>query len=212
MNLEIRYSSDVPVRFQARAYRDGVSVDEGQKMNASVAHAPGEGSALTWIGFYRDAEIDEIRVTGYDADWHQLGVKRLRVNLRWDAARAGSDNVPDWVVRLREAENRVAQAQRDDPDDEALAWVGFLIGFALLAALPGYVFLQYRFLLDWRGWWRAAAGLPLVPMVPIIAYTLMALSAASNLWPILLIFTVPVAFAYLLAAFLVRFFAMRLAT
>ena len=42
---EIVYSSDVALRFQARAYRNGASLDAGQMMNGAPAHPPARAPA-----------------------------------------------------------------------------------------------------------------------------------------------------------------------
>ena len=49
--LAVDYASDIPLRLQARAYRAGVSVDEGQRMNPSVLHPQGTGHRprLGWL-------------------------------------------------------------------------------------------------------------------------------------------------------------------
>jgi len=63
--------------------------------------------------------------------------------------------------------------------------------------VPGYFVLQAA--LTWRtsGGWRKASLLPAVLMIPILAYTVLAFAAQSNLWPLLLIFTAPLGFLYL---------------
>ena len=67
----------------------------------------------------------------------------------------------------------------------------------IFLAVPGYFVLQATLTSRTSGGWRKASLVPLVLMVPIMAYTLFALAAQSNLWPLLLIFTAPLAFLYL---------------
>jgi hypothetical protein len=69
------------------------------------------------------------------------------------------------------------------------------IGFASVIAYP---VLQYGALRQMRGVWLAFCLAPLVIMAAVIAFTAFALSQASNLWPLLLIFASPVATVYLL--------------
>ena len=45
---------------------------------------------------------------------------------------------------------------------------------------------------------------PLLIMVPATLHAVLALSAGSNLWPIVLIFAAPIGFVYLVAFFVVR--------
>jgi hypothetical protein len=41
-------------------------------------------------------------------------------------------------------------------------------------------------------------------MIPLLLYTLAALAAGSNLWPLMLIFLTPLAFLYLLAVIILK--------
>jgi hypothetical protein len=71
-------------------------------------------------------------------------------------------------------------------------------------SIPGYFILQIYLFLRSRGRWRTAVALPLVGTVPLIAYTLYALMAGSNLWPLMLLFSMPFAFVYLVAVWLAK--------
>jgi hypothetical protein len=51
---------------------------------------------------------------------------------------------------------------------------------------------------------RAAVALPLFVMVPVFVITISGLLQQSNLWPLFLLLTSPVAFLYLLIVVLVR--------
>lgn len=62
-------------------------------------------------------------------------------------------------------------------------------------AVPLYVVLQAVALV--RPGSRAAAVVPLAVMVPVFAYTGLALAQGSNLWPLMLLFASPVAVLYL---------------
>lgn len=208
--VQVDYRSDVPLRFQARAYRDGRSVDEGQKMNASAVHPAGHGSALVWVAFHKPAVIDEIRITAYDAAFRAVDTRSLPASLRWSAD-GERRPTPGWVDALRAEEDaRIAAAQRSAPDD-APALVGLLIALAIFAAFPGYLYLQLHSLKRWSGLWRAAAALPLLAMAPVIFHTVPAFVAGANLWPIALIFAAPPACLYLLALLACRHYVVRAA-
>ena len=208
--VQVDYQSGMPLRFQARAYRDGRSVDEGQKMNASAVHPAGHGSALVWVAFYKPAIIDEIRITAYDADFRPVGTRSLKASLRW-AADGKRRPTPGWVDSLRaEEDDRIAAAVRSAPDD-APALVGLLIALAIFAAFPAYLYLQVRSLKRWQGLWRLAAALPLLGMAPVLLYTVPAFLAGANLWPLGLIFAAPPACLYLLALLACRSVATRAA-
>ena len=69
---------------------------------------------------------------------------------------------------------------------------------AIWGGLLVYPVLQYIALRRLRGrWWRAMAILPLIPMAPVLAVTLVAILQNSNMWPIWLIFVAPLALLYL---------------
>ena len=91
-------------------------------------------------------------------------------------------------------------------NEPAQALVGFLVialGFAAAISYPG---LQYAAIRQMPGGWRALSLVPLAVMAIVLVYTMMALADGSNLWPLVLIFTAPLATAYLL---LLRFAARR---
>jgi len=72
------------------------------------------------------------------------------------------------------------------------------MGTAIMLLVPGYFALQIGLGIVWRGRWRLAALVPLVAFVPILGYSVFALSQGSNLWPPLAIFFKPVGYIYLL--------------
>lgn len=74
-----------------------------------------------------------------------------------------------------------------------------ILGLLVMAAVPGYFVLQFYTARTWDGSWRWAALAPLLVMVPLIAFTVFAFAAGSNLWPLMLILTAPVACIYLAA-------------
>ncbi|RST84305.1 hypothetical protein EJC49_21370 [Aquibium carbonis] len=206
--IEIDYRSDVPLRFQARAYREGVPVDVGQKMNASAVHPAGNGSALVWVAFYKPAVVDEIRVTAYDAGFVPIETRSIRARLRWtDGGRR--QPAPGWVDALRAEENRRIEAAMSSEPDEGFDVAGLLIALAIFGAFPGYLYLQVRSLSRWHGFWRLAAALPLLGMGPVIFYTVPAFLAGANLWPLGLIFAAPPACLYLLMLFACRSYVWR---
>ncbi|NHA15098.1 hypothetical protein [Thioalkalivibrio sp. XN279] len=71
-------------------------------------------------------------------------------------------------------------------------------------SVPGYFALQLILWRRWDGGWRRLALVPLWGTVPVTAYTLFALAAGSNLWPLIMLFTLPLAFVYLLALVILK--------
>jgi len=73
-----------------------------------------------------------------------------------------------------------------------------LVALTTPACVPLYFALQIWFGYAWSGRWRVAALVPLVPLAPILIYTLAGLFHGSNLWPLFLIFFTPLGLGYLL--------------
>jgi hypothetical protein len=67
----------------------------------------------------------------------------------------------------------------------------------IFLAIPGYFLLQAALTYGTSGGWRKATLAPAVIMVPVLAYTVLAFAAQSNLWPLLLILSAPLACLYL---------------
>jgi hypothetical protein len=88
----------------------------------------------------------------------------------------------------------------DTNDDDFWMLLIMLAGWSI----PGYFVLQTILYRRWHDGWRTAALLPLLGTVPIVAYTLFALFMGSNLWPLVMLFTLPLAFVYLVVLALAK--------
>ncbi len=73
--------------------------------------------------------------------------------------------------------------------------------FETLAAV--YVLAQLTALWLMRGWWRALALVPLIPILAVVALVIAASGSGGNVTPILLFFLVPPAFVYILVLLIV---------
>jgi fumarate reductase subunit C len=73
----------------------------------------------------------------------------------------------------------------------------------MFLSVPGYFLLQAALTFWTSRGWRLATLVPAVIMVPILAYTVLAYAAQSNLWPLLLLFSAPPAFLYLVVLSLI---------
>jgi hypothetical protein len=93
--------------------------------------------------------------------------------------------------------------------DDRQAVLGLIVILVGWISIIGYLVLQPYFAWRWSGGWRFVALLPLIATIPLFVTAWLALRADSNLWPILLIFFMPLAFLYLLVAAAVRRFARR---
>jgi hypothetical protein len=202
--LDIAYTGDQPMRFQAKAYSRGELAARGQAMNGAVVHPAGTGNALVWVSFSQAAEIDQIHVTAYDEAFKPVSILEVPFPARWtDTQVEKRSEPPAWVVGLREQENELAAAyQRAHPPEPDP--IGDLVVTLMMFAVPGYFVVQAGSVFLMRGGWRRAALAPLVVMVPVAALTAFGLAAGSNLAPIYLVFTAPLGFLYLAALIAVR--------
>ena len=66
-----------------------------------------------------------------------------------------------------------------------------------MLAVPGYIVLQFVLLWRHSGSWRKAAAAPMLPMGAVLIYTVYAVMDGSNIAPVVLVFTAPLAFVYL---------------
>lgn len=80
----------------------------------------------------------------------------------------------------------------------------WLIGELVMLAAPAYFFMQVLMAVRYRGRWLVLSLVPLLFMVPLALHAALAFAAGSGLWPLLLIFASPIAFAYLLGLAVVK--------
>ena len=78
-----------------------------------------------------------------------------------------------------------------------------------LRVVHGLSGLQYSALRQLRGAWLVLSTVPLVGMAIVLVYTAIGLFQGSNLWPLLLILTAPLATVYLLVLRLAMRFLVR---
>jgi len=201
--LDIAYSADQPVRIQAQGFNGNAS-PKGQAMNASVAYPAGDGHALAWISFSEPAEIDRIRITLYDTNFKPLAATDEPFQARWSAEPAATKAPqPKWVVSLRQEEDRIAAeytaAHPPQPD-----FAGTLLFILMYLSVPAYFVAQAYCAVRFSGGWRVAALAPLILMAPVLAFTVFAGAAGSNLWPLYLLFAAPFGTLYFIGLFAVR--------
>ena len=160
----------------------------------------GEGEAFLWFAFTDPRKVDTIRVTAATRSGKIMATADLSVDLAWTGQPLMTPHVPaDWVGRMQAGQQRAARSRGDQ-------WVGGPLGTLMLTAargmmmaVPLYFVLQAWLLWRLHGGWRKAAAAPLWPMGLVLAYTVCAFLDGSNIFPLVLIFTAPLAFLYLLA-------------
>lgn len=194
--VRLRYTSDVPLRFQARGMRDGQEYVRGARMNPAPVYPAGTGDALVWLEFPEAVTLDALGIKVFDQRWRPLDtlVHPVRFEWRTGLARDRSDRA-DWVTSLNAAQQQ--STARTPSQDSGGGSLWSLIFRAAGWSIPGYFVAQVWLGRRWRGRWRTAALLPLVATIPILIYTLLALARGSNLWPLVMLFTLPFAFLYL---------------
>jgi peptidoglycan/LPS O-acetylase OafA/YrhL len=79
-----------------------------------------------------------------------------------------------------------------------------LLGFAVMLGVPAYVALQIWVPRRARGRWRWAAFAPLLCAIPLILFSLYALSQGSNLWPLGFVLFAPLGAGFLLLVMAAR--------
>lgn len=204
LRLRLHYRSDTPLRFQLRP----AELDACQRsamMNTAPPYPAGEGEAYVWVAFREACPSPTLRVDVYDERWQPVMQVPLRQDYKWQRdAVAADEPLPEWATQLSQAQQQATreqlQAFSDDQQSSAMDIVIPLMGWSVLV----YLVLQPLLLWRWRGGWRKVAMLPLVISLPVLLYTLFALLAGSNLWPLVMLFTLPVLCLYLLAVLLVR--------
>lgn len=163
---------------------------------------------------HRAGESDEIRVSfcGYTDRTAQSTEKIALLDQLLadgvDPCAGLADEGAEPVSREVPANPERDTSMPEPLEEEDSLWTKVLIDFMSIS-VPGYLVLQIFTLMRYRERWRKLAMLPLALMVPLIAYTLFALFASSNLWPLLLLFLTPFAFVYLIALMLIRYVAER---
>jgi len=208
--VRLEYSGDQPLRFRVRGYRHGLEALEGSRSNPAPPYPAGQSEALAWIEYTRPVALDELRIEVYDDRWTLLDQAVLPFDIEWQAgARAAPRTLRPWVMPMSDAQQQMTSAAlasaHQDGDD------GFWMLLIMFAgwSIPGYFILQVVLYRRWRDGWRRAALVPLIGTLPITAYTLFALFQGSILWPLLMLFTLPFAFLYLLALVLAKRFLAR---
>jgi len=84
-----------------------------------------------------------------------------------------------------------------------------LIGMIVTLGVPAYFIAQPMALLRWQGRWRKLALMPLVLVIPALAYSVFAFADGSNLWPITLIAAAAIGMIYLSIVWLLQWWLVR---
>ncbi|MCL9685840.1 hypothetical protein [Legionella maioricensis] len=189
----IHYKSDQPLRFQAMGKNLNQQISKEVRLNPSQAYFAGEGDAIAWVAYDKPTYIDTITVTVYDEKWKPLQTKSMLLSAIWQEGSTGQTHPQSpWVKLLNQQQQ--ARVKQQEPSS---IW-GMVFVQLLFFSTPLYWILQIILIFKWSGRWRTMACLPLLVSIPLLAYTLYALYASSNLWPLMMIFITPFALLFLL--------------
>ena len=202
-NVRISYVSNEPIRVHGQAYANGRKVTSAT--SGSPVYPPGAGEGIFWFAYTEAAQVDRIVLTAYPASGQgTLAEATLGVELRWTGEKTARPASAGWVRQMdAEAERRHREQYAAYMNRPTPVWQGTLF-FALVWSPVAYLVAQVVALRRFRGGWWVAALVPLVPMAIVLLHTVSAYRAGSNLFPLVLIFTSPIAFLYLMALILIR--------
>ncbi|MCS5708475.1 hypothetical protein CC99x_006090 [Candidatus Berkiella cookevillensis] len=201
--VRIQYQSEQPLRFQARGLLNDIQNEKNVRYNPSPVYAQGKGEAIAWLAYDGPTSINKIRVNIYNQQWQQIGSQDLNLSANWTNRIASTPTpIADWAQTLNNIQqNSVSTAAMNT---ESSFLFGFLMQIMFLMT-PGYLILQIYTLCKYEDNWRKAARIPLFVMIPLGIYTIFALIAGSNLWPLMLIFISPFSFIYLLGVVILKY-------
>lgn len=201
--LRLTYESDRPVTLHATL------VDETGRpvgINGGGAARPaGTGEAVLWVSARGALAVTRIEIGVHDADGAgpaQTVLLPLDASWRSGPATGPLPPLPAWVESLRaEQAALLAERRAADPAPE-----DGLLGWLVLWSVPLYSLAQILALVLLAGWWRVAAGLPLLVTGPLVAILVVCTIAGIDfgLLPLVLIIAAPPALLYLAALGLVR--------
>lgn len=205
LHVRIGYAADQPVRFRVRGFLNGSERTAGMRTNPAPPYPAGQGEAIAWIEYTGPTDIDALRIEMSDAGWNLLDQLTVPVYIAWSTSAGATSRRPaPWVAPLRDQQQQMARTALESAHQGGNDG-GWMLLFMLAGwSIPGYFILQVALYYRWHGGWRKAALLPLLATVPITAYTLFAFAKGSNLWPLVMLFTVPFAFVYLVGLMLAR--------
>ncbi len=181
-HLRIGYETDRAVRIYVGAFLGARRLPS--MTSASPSYEAGAGEAEVWVAFTDPARVDRIVVRAH-ADGKDLARAEVPVSLTWTGITPPVPRRPaDWVGRLQD------HAQRHISDEYAAyrnrpgSWLAQGLVLLLPWATPGYLVLQIVLLRRYRGSWRLASAVPAVPMAGVLIYTILAMAAGSNVFPL----------------------------
>jgi hypothetical protein len=201
----VRYESDVPLRFQAIAMRDGAVLDVGAIKNPAALHSVGTGEALVWVGYTNPTHIDAVQVTVLDGEWRKLYQLTEEADVTWQGVAAEPRKPAAWVESLIKTERRKMDFVYD-PSPEKYGTLFDIVFFLTITSIPAYILLQLHMLWRYRYRWKELAAIPLFPFMIAAFYALVGLDIEKSLMVTFLFRYTPLALLYLICLWLAKRF------
>jgi hypothetical protein len=202
----VRYESDISLRFQAIAMRDGAVLDVGAIKNPAALHSVGTGEALVWVGYTNPTHIDAVQVTVLDEEWRKLYQITEEADVTWQGVAAAEPRKPAaWVESLIKTERRKMDFVYD-PSPEKHGNLFDIVFFLTIASIPVYILLQLHMLWRYRYRWKELSVLPLFPYMIVAFYALVGLDIEKSLMVTFLFRYTPLALLYLICLWLAKRF------
>jgi len=177
----VRYQSDIPLRFQALAIRDGAALEVGAIRNPAALHAPGSGEALAWVGYTNPTHVDAVRVTVFDEEWRERYQLTEKTDVTWQGVTVVSPREPaEWVNSLIKSERRKIDFVYD-ASPQKYGVIYDVLFFLMIGAIPAYILLQLHMLWRYQYRWRELAIIPLFPYLILFFYYLAGLNIETSL-------------------------------
>ena len=171
----VRYESDISLRFQAIAMRDGAVLDVGAIKNPAALHSVGTGDALVWVGYTNPTHIDAVQVTVMDEKWRKLFQLTEKADVTWQGVAAEPRKLAAWVESLIKTERRKMDFVYD-PSPKKYGALYDIIFFLTIASIPAYLLLQLHMLWRYKYRWKELAVIPLFPYLIVVFYAGVGLS------------------------------------
>lgn len=198
-HARVLYDTDRPIRIFGRPKDAG---DAEGASHASPLYGPGAGEALVWFSLRAPGRVAAMRLSAV-GDGGELKVVEVPLELEWRAD-APARHPAAWVGTLqREQQARLRTAPPPDYGVGLTLVVGLMF-----ASVPAYLVVQGFAFWRMRGRRTIAFWVPVVLMGGVYAFVLLGALAGSNIVPIWLIFTSPVALIYVIVL-LIRDFRRR---
>jgi hypothetical protein len=193
--VKVRYETEIPVRFQAIAMREGSPLEVGAIKNPAALHAPGAGEALAWVMYLNPTHVDAVRIVVLDEAWQPVYQLSHVADVTWQGVASAQPRKPaEWVPPLIKAELRKIDYLYD-PAPQRYGVLFDILFFLNLAAIPVYVLLQLHMLWRYRYRWRELAVIPIFPYIIVGFYVVAGLEIETS-------FLVTFLFRYTLCALL----------